>query len=406
MNHQILLLALLLCYGNLCLSQTHIRNRGAHIHISQSSQMIVSGDIMNLTASGQDGKWHLGGELQLKGDWENHALSPDVFPFSQPTGRLRLVGDQEIQLLGGSEPTELGWLILDNPYGVLLSQEFTISKRMSLWQGKLDASIFPLHISNPTPGIIDSVSEDRYIIGSLRRTVGNEAYLFPIGTADHLQSAQLTIMNSQSLPYVEAEFIESQPIPPPSLEFEGASVREFLDNGYWSVRTPPAAWADFDLQLRSVGHQNGGSDPRQHAIYSRGGQQWKNLGTHDNATQSGSGSAPIVAFRSNLTEFGDFAIGRSDYVLQVDPGITPTFGDFSVGDNGVNARSWKIRFSASSPSPFQLSLFDYQGKLLWQESGNAQTGLNERELDVTPFAKSVYLLQLEKEGEIHRVKVW
>ncbi|MEM7372853.1 MAG: hypothetical protein AAF587_29800 [Bacteroidota bacterium] len=392
--------------GSPVFSQVHLINQGGKIVIQEDTQLRVAGDWVNLSVNGEEGQLIAGGELVLGGNWLNHASSTSIFFPIGPKGRIRFQGNQHPQLLGGTTASRLGWLVIDNPHGLELQQELRVTDRLSFWQGKLDASLFLLTISNTATGIIDSVSEDRYIIGQLRRYLTSGIYPLPIGTPAYLEAASLDIHHSQGLPYIDIHFSEEQLPSPIDLYQDGARITELLDYGFWQIEAPYGYQASFDLRVQSRGHQNGGADPRQHALFHRTAQSWESSGQHDNSQQSGSGLQPITSSRQELNTFGEFAIGLSEYVLSNGTERDPIFSHFSVGGNGGSSRRLHIRFSAQEVRTYSLKLMDYQGKLLSQQLGLSKVGINEVMIDLGPYAQGVYLLQLEREGEIHQRKVW
>lgn len=402
-------LGLLICFFGIeqcSFAQTHLINQGGKLVVQADSYVQVSGDVKHQSIQGINAQTMLGGEIALKGDWINEATSSSIIFPTHPEGRVRFHGSQQAQMVGGTSPSRFAWLVLDNPSGLQLHQESILTDRLSLWNGKLDASLFPLVISNPAPGLIDSVSSNRYIIGHLRRYVGIDHYELPIGTAEYPEFVSMSIHQASNLPYVDVHFVDN-PLPiPEALFHEGARIQRFLDAGYWQLEAPFGYQATFDVHLRSQGHQNGGADPRQHAIFTRTSNQWESVGLHDNSSQYGSGSDEIRTSRTQLQQLGDFAIGVGEYVLSSDSEVEPMFSHFSVGGNGGGNGALNVRFSAQEASSYSLRLMDLQGKLLSQQQGMAQAGMNQIDLDLSSYAKGVYLLQLEREGESHRIKVW
>ncbi|MDD3740367.1 MAG: T9SS type A sorting domain-containing protein [Bacteroidales bacterium] len=177
-------------------------------------------------------------------------------------------------------------------------------------------------IQNTSPHAIQTHSESSYIIGNLRRYVTTGSYDFPVGSNTHYQLATVDISStSGGLTYLDSRFTASaSETPTEGLEVNGSEITEFLDNGYWTI-TPNTGSAEYDISLTSRGHTNGGYEPAQHAVFKRsGGGDWESLGTHDNGTQTGSGTDPITVKRSSLSGFCDFIIGKNEipYPLPVD----------------------------------------------------------------------------------------
>ena len=141
-------------------------------------------------------------------------------------------------------------------------------------------------------------------------------FSFPMSTSSQYLEAIINITTISSLNYMECKFTESSSeTVPDGLNVDGTPITEFLDYGYWTFTPDNGTGVIYDITLTSSGHTNGGTDPAQHAIFKRDGGDWGNIGTHNNNTQSGTGTSPITAKRTNVTGFSDFIIGKSDNPL-------------------------------------------------------------------------------------------
>ncbi len=187
--------------------------------------------------------------------------------------------------------------------------------RVQFVNGLIGTGDYIFQVNNNDPSAMASFNEHSYICGNLRRRVaGGGTYDFPVGSPDHYELATLRFPGDiGSATYVEARFTVSDENPVPSsppLAVNGVEVTEFLDYGFWTLAADAGAPL-YDITLVSRGHANGASVASQHAVFKRDAGVWASVGEHDNSTQSGSGTDPVVAKRSGLTGFSDFIIGRS-----------------------------------------------------------------------------------------------
>ncbi|MBN2777045.1 MAG: T9SS type A sorting domain-containing protein [Bacteroidales bacterium] len=195
-----------------------------------------------------------------------------------------------------------------------LLSDMLIANTIFLDEGVVKTGDNIVLIQNTATDAIQTHGETSYIDGNLRRYITSGSYDFPVGTTSDYQLVNVDISStSGGLTYLDAKFTStSEERPPEGLEVNGSEITEFLNSGYWTV-SPDAGSAEYDITLVSRGHSNGGFETAQHAVFKRSGLgDWESLGSHDNATQSGSESGPIYATRSSLTGFSDFIIGKND----------------------------------------------------------------------------------------------
>jgi|GEM_PF-1629582 hypothetical protein len=228
---------------------------------------------------------------------------------------------RSVAVTGGTGAMLPGGLILNS--GLLITSLHQITIEQPLHEALVAGS--------GNAGFLNS-----YVVGNLRRHINTslrQPYLFPVGTLNHLQLAQVDFTETGSgggagsNGSIVASFVAepggdfSLPEPRPTLL--GTPLTQRLNNGHWALvfeSTPPSLTFAGRLTLTSRGHTNGGSHPSEHGIITRA-SPWTapSPGLHQNNTQSGSGTSPITAVVSDITSFGNFAIARSDNVpLPVD----------------------------------------------------------------------------------------
>ncbi|MFH2096590.1 MAG: hypothetical protein ABIJ16_12845 [Bacteroidota bacterium] len=198
--------------------------------------------------------------------------------------------------------------------------DMEIQTKLDLTNGIIHTGTYVVIMKSTLTSSIGNYSASSWIDGNLRRYVLPGSYIFPVGTSSNPEQAQINLSSvSGGLNQLTVKFTaDNTQVPPAGLEVNSMEIDEFLNYGYWNV-TPNTGSANYNISLTSRGHTNGGVSPTQHAVFKRSGAgPWENIGAHDNATQSGTGTNPITAQRSGLSGFSDFIIGRSyDFPLPV-----------------------------------------------------------------------------------------
>ncbi len=223
---------------------------------------------------------------------------------------------------GGSDSFSFQNITIDNrgpdAPQILLQEDvdyLPAGSKVQLVNGIIGAGGYTFQVNSLAPDAIAFFSEHSYICGNLRRRVtGGGTYDFPVGSPDHYEPVTINFPGDiGATSFIEARFTVSDenPVPDsPPLSVNGVKITEFLDYGYWTL-APDAGAPLYDITLVSTGHSNGASVASQHAVLKRDAGVWASIGTHDNSTQSGSGTDPVTAKRSGLSGFSDFIIGRS-----------------------------------------------------------------------------------------------
>ncbi|MBN2682448.1 MAG: lamin tail domain-containing protein [Bacteroidales bacterium] len=250
------------------------------------------------------------------------------------TGTLRGSVNSEISIGGtgvlgtlffstGSE--ELRHLTTNRTSGVsTIGTNLSVNNVLTLTNGKIATGTNRIYVTNSATNSIISHNENSYINGNLRRNVlSSGSYDFPVGTAAWYEIANINLVSSSGIGYIDAKFVNPHTgTSPTGLVIDGTPITTLLNSGFWTITPDAVTSADYDITLVSRGHTNGGTDPEQHTVLKRNDSSspWVvDQGVHDNSTQLGSGSAPITAVRTDLSLFSDFAIARSsDFILPVE----------------------------------------------------------------------------------------
>lgn len=292
-------------------------NNGSHIYIGGNDVIFISGasngNYTNFYEAGRDGSINSDGKIIIEGDWNNYS-SDSIFTNINSAGSVEFKGSG-LQNLGGSKATQFENLILNNTAGLTIDANIPINESINLQSGSITTGTTDtLIILNRDINSIINCDENKTIIGNLRRYVNTGTYNFPLAADGDYLPAQLEITELGMMSYLSAKFTSSSSETIPlNLKVNGTLINEFLDRGYWTFTPDNETNVEYNITLTSRGHTNGGLYAEQHAILKREESgEWMNVGTHDNSTQSGTGTDPITVTRSNLVNFSDFIIGKSE----------------------------------------------------------------------------------------------
>lgn len=198
---------------------------------------------------------------------------------------------------------------LTNPSNVV-----DVSNILTLSNGMLTAGSYEINVVSSSPSAVSGNFSNSWVNGILRRGVNIGAYDYPIGNAANPELFSLNITSISSGSDVAVSYVSPMSGIAPSLTLHCEPVNSTLDNGYWSV-VPNGGIGSvtFDATLTERGHTNSAADPHSYTVLRRdnSASAWVLEGFHDNITQTESGGS-ATAKRFNLSNFGEFAIGKSD----------------------------------------------------------------------------------------------
>lgn len=252
------------------------------------------------------------------------------------------ISDQNI-FSGTNENLFINKITLNKISGDLILDDDLEVSYLNFINGVLSTGANKIFVSNPQTTAITGFSGTGYISGNLRRAVNSTGnYSFPVGISGNFERADLEIINSDNLNYIDASF---NPINPSDLDISGLGLyvngdllQTILNGGYWTI-TPNSGVnsVNYNIGLYLRGSSNAGTEPGQHSIIKRqnSSSNWGIRGNHSNSTQTISGGT-VYAYRSNLDEFSDFAIAKNnDNILPVE------FLYFEADcQNNANALKW------------------------------------------------------------------
>jgi hypothetical protein len=293
-----------------------IINNGSCIKVLQGTFLRVIGDNGDFVTSKSDtinGNVQNDGKIYIQGKWENNSTAGNVFINRNSIGEVEFNGTT-IQTIGGLQMTYFENLTINNASGVTINLDEKIDNTLNLKNGIVLTSTNRVIVADTSSEAIISQSADNFVNGNIRRYVrAGKQYDMAIGTSIHEELVSINISTLGKLTYLDASFINASPgTVPVGLNADGPPISEFLDYGYWSIIPDNDSNTVYDISVTSSGHTNGATAASAHALFYRSnGGAWQNFGVHNINTQSGTGTNPVTAKRTNANSFYEYAIGKS-----------------------------------------------------------------------------------------------
>ncbi|MDP4266351.1 MAG: hypothetical protein Q8880_02820, partial [Bacteroidota bacterium] len=306
--------------------------------INDLGSTLLSAGITNLTGNftnDNSSVFKLDGTFNIAGNWTNNATSQILNSSTNTEGTVNFNGSTA-QTIGGSQMTIFEKMKISNNNGVTLIN--TVNQEVDSLltfnsTGNITTGSNSLIIKNPANTAISgyaipSSAPSGYINGNLRRYVnGNTNYDLPVGNGTNYELAQIELLTTTGLNYLDINFTLNNQTVPGGLTVLNTPINVFLDyagtNGYWTI-TPDAGGYTYNLNTYSLSHTSLGGTTDQYSLISDIGSGWSNYGTHSAGTQQFTGSY-IKARRTSLTVFGKYLIGKTNSSsLYNQPSITNT----------------------------------------------------------------------------------
>jgi hypothetical protein len=212
-----------------------------------------------------------------------------------------------VQITGSGLPATVNNLTVNNPGGITLSGNVTVSNILTMSQGNITTGSNILSLSGSSAGSLSHVSGT--VIGRFRRSISTTPginYLFPVGTASCYRPATVVFSSLSFTANITAEFIETYPAGFVPYIDGGEMLNNAFTEGYWrffSSALPAATYSvtltgesfisyPFDDFIRITGRDNSNST-------------WRALGSHGSV--SGNDVSRTGVTNLNTTSF-DFAL--------------------------------------------------------------------------------------------------
>jgi hypothetical protein len=252
------------------------------------AQTVVNATYGNLTLSGTGLKTisssTVNGILSMAG-----TASASAAPTYGAGSTLQYIGSSA-QAAGNEMPATFsgtGGIIINNPNGITLSGNSTVSSILTMIQGNINTGSFTLSLSN---GLVSSlVYTSGTIIGRFRRSINTTLstnYLFPVGTAGFYRPAVLNFSSIASATDITAEFVGTSPAGFVSYTDGSATLSDTFSEGFWRFLSSSLPAVNYSMTLTGAGFSSYTIDSFTRITgRDNGNTSWRALGTTEHGQE-------------------------------------------------------------------------------------------------------------------------
>lgn len=327
------------------------------LSIGTRFQVVVKGDLINLGELKLNDD--IGDDLYVEKVWDNWGkfdpgsnASAGDNPLTKKDGRAVIFNGNTQQTLSG-EPTDFHYLVVNNPQGILVETDFTVSRGLGLMNGKINLNEKSLLVgtvlgeTDPDApfilGKINGGSQNSYVYGGkLTRMISNKTqpsddeeqiapnlgqpYLFPVGTENEYRPFNITYAAYPMAPmeigvahFGGAGVVSGNK--PNITDVDGVEIKEYFANAAWMVTAPvaepsPTYFGTFNVSYTCNNCVVGLSNPDKIRGIRRASIDADWVAPGEIIPTTGSNVSPTVG-RSGLTGFSQYAIGYNPIILPV-----------------------------------------------------------------------------------------
>ncbi len=273
-----------------------VLSSGSNVVVSSGSSLVVD-DLTNTSGTITNN-----GTVTIKGNLTNN--SGDLIA-STSTGTVKFAGTTAQEITGADTVKFYGTVEIDNANGVSLTNTTTgcaqsIEGTLTFTNGMITLNTFDLLIGATDPtGVGASAYIKTNSTGSVKRTVGNSAVLFPVGNSAY---NPITLNNAGTSDTYAVRVADQEPA--------GASTNHMVDRS-WIIDEKVSGGSDLTLTAQwNSGEELTSFDRTSSAIglTTDGGTSYS-WGT----TGAASGSGPYTRQGSGFSSVGTFAVGDYYY---------------------------------------------------------------------------------------------
>ncbi|MFO7574374.1 MAG: DUF2341 domain-containing protein, partial [Bacteroidales bacterium] len=209
-----------------------------------------------------------------------------------------------------------GGIIIDNPSGITMSSDVTVSTTLTMTSGNVNTDSYLLTLSN---GIVSSlVHTSGTVIGRFRRAVNTTTstdYLFPLGTADFYRPAAMNFSSISASTDITAEFIATPPFGFLPYTDGSITLNNLFTDGYWRFSSTGTPTVNYSLTLTAEGFTSFLLNPDTRISgRDNANTTWRANGSH--GSQSGDEISRTGITNLNTTSF-DFALASDCSVVSM-----------------------------------------------------------------------------------------
>ncbi len=253
-------------------------------------------------------------DITLNGNWVNTGAT-----FTANSGLVTFSGSSQQSITSNSQ--SFNQVLINNPAGVLLTDDATISNILTLTQGVVSTGGSRVILTNTSAGNLTGFSNTSFINGNLRRYIGfnTQTYAFPVGngtSAANYHLAELTNNLLTGVTYLDASFgaLTGHNDTELNVSESGVSFSRINPAGVWTIEpNAQPILGSYGIRLHTNGF-NGLVDNEfvvlKRPVGSTSGADWSTGGGLLNIL---GGLGRLVsdgfALRTGLTSFSEFGVG-------------------------------------------------------------------------------------------------
>jgi hypothetical protein len=223
------------------------------------------------------------------------------------TGANYVYNGTQAQITGTGLPATVNNLVTDNPAGITLTGNATVSNILTMTQGNIATGSNTLALSGSSEGSLSHASGT--VTGKFRRAISTTAginYLFPVGTASFYRPARLVFSSLSSSVNITAEFLETAPDGFVSYTDGGETLNNTFSEGYWRFFSSALRTASYSVTLTGNDFTSYSLDDfTRITARDNSNTTWRASGSH--GTVSGNDVSRTGLTTLNTTSF-DFAL--------------------------------------------------------------------------------------------------
>jgi hypothetical protein len=357
---------------------------GTTMMITGNTQVLGVSDIQVQDGGAIDNS----GLVVLTGDWINDGLGL----IQNSPGAVYFAGTQQ-QSIEGNQPTQFYDLRIDNPSGVLLSTDASVSGVLIFDNGLITTGSNEVILNATSPAPIQGAGAGSYVKGNLRVffPTANSSFKYEIGDAFYAPlTADLTGVTSSGsvLGYTLTGPSPNEDTPTPNASGLDPAARA---DQHWVLAEDQIGFTSADVMLDYTNAGHTGSPANYVVAFNENTSQW--------TLPTSSANGTTVQASGLTTVNGEFVAGE----------VTPDgIDNMTIEEHGflslypVPANDkLNLTFESSLPGPFSIRIFDMSGRVVYNQSRNAGSGRITHPIDLSDVAGGSYLLRVTG-GDIFR----
>jgi hypothetical protein len=314
---------------------------------------------------------------------------------------LLVAGTTHQQIRYAGSITDSVTMTIHNPAGVTLQSPVSLPYKLKLIKGRVTtSSLYPLALLPGCTLQADSLSDNSFINGPLRKEGVNGHFLFPVGKG----ATQRWVALKNATGNYTIEFIKSNPGLMSTSYASGIDHISSLE--YWNIQADahPAPAADIELSFYNA-NSGGVTDLAALRVAQLSGGTWSNAG---NAAVTGTAGANGSVISNTISLFGGathFTLASSSASANplplrplpstvpprsgtLTPGIVLRTVSLSLGNPFA-----VVTIAAAEKTVVQLLMVNMEGRIVKTAKVSLQKGINTVPVHIAGWAPGIYTVR-------------